>query len=304
MSLSRPVRPILQVPFVEQNEFIEDKDFIEENEDCIARSMIWKARRLAKPAAAMFTKTSKIKRDANMQWALQIGNHLYEIDADQGKHQFLTVKRLHGEQIWTPGVPQKTLGYCTLTDTQVKSDGMIKRHETMIWVLITSCLVLAVQRQMQSASVLGDACPSVHNNCQRFVTMLVDRISRHDKSTLTEGFTMLTEGFTSVVDLTRWLYGHQCTSVPRPYHKEVPHILQVYPKLLLVQLKSFSSHPIQFFRLALNPVKTWQLGQDYRAQLVREDSLMMQLKTLPRGSIQAALKKAQERHVNKDKQDH
>ena len=60
-----------------------------------------------------------------MQWALQIGNHLYEIDADQGKHQFLTVKRLHGEQIWTPGVPEKTLGYCTLTDTEVKSDGMV-----------------------------------------------------------------------------------------------------------------------------------------------------------------------------------
>ena len=134
--------------------------------------------------------------------------------------------------------------------------------------------------------------------------MLVDKISRHDKTKLTEGFTVLTEGFTSVVDLTRWLYGHQRTSVTRPYHKEVPHILQVYPKLLLVQLKSFSSHPIQFFKLALNPVKTWHLYQDYRAQLVREDLLMMPLEMLPKGSIQAALKKGQEeRHVNKDEED-
>ena len=148
------------------------------------------------------------------------------------------------------------------------------------------------------------AYPAVYNNCQGVVTMLVDKISRHDKTKLTEGFTVLTEGFTSVVDLTRWLYGHQRTSVTRSYHKEVPHILQVYPKLLLVQLKSFSSHPIQFFKLALNHVKTWRLGQDYRAQLVREDLVMMQLEILPKGSIQAALKKGQEeRHVNKDEED-
>ena len=174
----------------------------------------------------------------------------------------------------------------------------------MIWVLITSFLVLPVQERMQSAPVLEGAYPAVYNNCQRFVTMLVDEISRHEQTTLTEGFTMLTEGIASVMDLTRWLYGHQRTSVPRPYYKEVPHILRVYPKLLLMQLKSFPSHPIQFFKLTLNPVKTWQLGQDYRAQLVREDLLMMQLEMLPKGSIQAALEKGQECHVNKDEEDH
>ena len=67
MSLSRPLRPILQGPFIEQNEFIEDKDFIEENVDCRARTMIWKARRMAKPAAFNLTKSSDAKYDTNMQ---------------------------------------------------------------------------------------------------------------------------------------------------------------------------------------------------------------------------------------------
>ena len=54
----------------------------------------------------------------------------------------------------------------------------------MVCVLITSFLVLAVLERMRSAPVLEGACPAVYNNCQRFVTMLVDKISRHDKTNL------------------------------------------------------------------------------------------------------------------------
>ena len=98
---------------------------IEQNEDCKTRPKIWKARRLETfRAPPTFNIFSGARPEANMHWGLQIGNYMYQIHTDEGKVKYLMVQRLYGEQIWTPGVPQKILGYCSLTDTQVNAAGI------------------------------------------------------------------------------------------------------------------------------------------------------------------------------------
>ena len=117
---------------------MQQQPFIEENDDRKRRPMIWKARKLDTFWAPTFTKFSAAQPEANMHWGLQIGNYMYQIHTDEGKVKYLMVQRLHSEQIWTPDVPQKILGYCNLTDTQVKKAGMVPHRKVMICVLIAS----------------------------------------------------------------------------------------------------------------------------------------------------------------------
>ena len=113
MALYKPSQPINQ------------GTFIEENEDHNTRSMIWKARRLNRLWEPGSNKYTNPKPKVNMHWGLQIGNYLYQIHTEEGEVKYLLVERLHGKQIWAPDVPQETLGYCNLTDTEVKSAGML-----------------------------------------------------------------------------------------------------------------------------------------------------------------------------------
>ena len=85
--------------------------------------MIWKARRLDTLWAPILNRFSEAKPEANMLWALQIGDYMYQIHTDEGKVKYLIVQRLRGEQIWTPNVPQKILGYCNLAGIQVNAAG-------------------------------------------------------------------------------------------------------------------------------------------------------------------------------------
>ena len=275
--------------------------FIEENDDRKRRPMIWKARKLDTFWAPTFTKFSAAKAEANMHWGLQIGNYMYQIHTDEGKVKYLMVQRLHGEQIWTPDVPQKILGYCNLTDTQIKKAGMVSHRTVMICVLITSFLVDDVQEQMQCSPLFRGAYDAVYNNCQSFVTMLVVNL-------LCDKHTEVAEGFADIADLTRRRYEHQRTSASRPYYKEVPYIVKAYPKIFFENAAFFQSHPSEIFKMYLNPMRFSRFLLDTWARIFRAGKSMRTREILTKEGIQVLLSSSlregkEDHHVDRDDED-
>ena len=98
--------------------------FKEYNADRSPRPIIWKARRLNASWAYVASIFSSAPLAANMHWGLEVGRYMHQIHTDEGKKKYLQLERLRDGQIWDPDVPERVVGWCSLTDKEVDEFGM------------------------------------------------------------------------------------------------------------------------------------------------------------------------------------
>jgi hypothetical protein len=87
--------------------------------------VIWKARKLGGITGPVVRIFSEAPAEANMHWGLQIGPYLHELNTDEGKNKHLIVTRLHDDQIWAPGTEPTVIGFCSLTDREIDTEGTV-----------------------------------------------------------------------------------------------------------------------------------------------------------------------------------
>ena len=99
------------------------RKFKEYNKGRRPRPIIWKARNLGGVAGPIIRKVTRAPEITNKHWGVQIGDYLYEIHTDEGKKKYVFMQRRCGDQIWPHDVEPRILGWCSLTDDEVRICG-------------------------------------------------------------------------------------------------------------------------------------------------------------------------------------